>query len=94
MKNNETMKSGPNMLLASETNPVSIATIVAIYWYRSQTCHIKAIGPLILFALQGETFNAVYKSKMPDLHQTQIDTKTYTGQQTCFIFNYNHKLLC
>lgn len=58
--------------LASETNHSSITTIVAIDGYSTQSWLLKAIDPLRMLALQGETLNTVDKSKMPDLNQTQI----------------------
>lgn len=64
--------TGPIRELASETNHISITTIVAIDGYSTQSWLLKAIDPLCVLALQGETLNAVDKSKMPDLNQTQI----------------------
>jgi hypothetical protein len=40
------------MLLASETNPVAVSTVVAIDGDRTQSCLLKAIGPLIMLAIQ------------------------------------------
>jgi hypothetical protein len=59
-------------ILASETNHVAVASVVAIDRDRTQSCLLKAIDPLTVLALQSQTLNALDKSKMPDLHRAQF----------------------